>query len=368
MAAKKTTDDYLRDAQEIIRRKNIELLDQKKTIRTLQKENDTAEKIREEIFGLASHTYEQPPWLTSVKEKGSERGVPTLFMSDWHYGEVVEAEQVGGANSFNKTIAKARAKRLVENTIDLAFNHMGKSTVPYPGIVVCLGGDFISGDIHEDLARTNDRTSHQSVHDLGDILGGCIETLAGKFGRVFLPSVVGNHGRSTRKPPTKNLVYTNYDWLVYCGLERDFRKDKRIRFYIPAETDAVFSIYGHRYLLTHGDHLGVKGGDGIIGAVGPIIRGAMKVHRSEAQIGRDFDTLLVGHYHTYLSLDQIIVNGSLKGYDDYARLRLRASYQPPQQALWLTHPKWGITISAPVFLENKIIRQEKNWVSWHNGN
>jgi hypothetical protein len=51
----------------------------------------------------------------------------------------------------------------------------------------------------------------------------------------------------------------------------------------------------------------------------------------------------MGHWHTYLALSDVIVNGSLKGYDEYARLAMRAPYEPPIQALFFVHPEHGIT-------------------------
>ena len=151
----------------------------------------------------------------------------------------------------------------------------------------------------------------------------------------------------------KGRVYTSHEWNIYCNLERHFRKDKRISFLIPGESDAYFSVYGHRFLLTHGDSLGVKGGDGIIGSLGPIMRGALKVGKSEAQIGREFDTVVMGHWHQALWLPGIIVNGALKGYDEYARLAIRAPYSRPSQQLWFVHPEHGITAKWEIFLDEK---------------
>jgi hypothetical protein len=37
--------------------------------------------------------------------------------------------------------------------------------------------------------------------------------------------------------------------------------------------DVHYRVYALRFLFNHGDTLGVKGGDGIIGAIGPIMRG-----------------------------------------------------------------------------------------------
>lgn len=342
----------------------IELAQANRRIETIQREEDTAERIREAILGLADHTPEPPEWLQRPGTPGF-RGAPMTIWSDWHWGEVVHAAEVAGVNEYNHKIGRLRAKRLVETTIDLAFNHMGRAKTKYPGCIVCLGGDMITGDIHEELLATNDRTPQQSINDLTDVLAGGLDTMAGKFGRLFVPCVVGNHGRSSRKPRMKGRVFTSIEWVIYCNLERHFRNSKHIQFMIPGETDAYFSVFGHRYLLTHGDSLGVKGGDGIIGAMGPIVRGAIKVGRSEAEIDRDFDTIVMGHWHQYLTVPGIIVNNSLIGYNEYARLGLRAPYSRPSQALWFTHPEHGITAHWQVYLENlKTSNQKSEWVTW----
>jgi hypothetical protein len=360
----KTDADRLRDAQDIIRQKNGELVSARKMLNALHKDHDTAEKIRQEIFGLSAHTVAPPDWLAGIGGRPGSRGAPIAIWSDWHYGEVVEPDQVGGVNEFNRRIGRERIKRLTDTTVDLCFNHMGRAKQKYPGIVVCLGGDMISGDIHEELAETNDRTSPQSVNDLVDYIGASLEVMASKFGRVFVPCVVGNHGRTTKKFRMKNRIFTSYDWTIYVMLEKFFRKEKRITMMVPNETDANFKVFGHRFMLTHGDDLGVKGGDGIIGALGPIMRGALKTSRSEMQIGRQFDTLLIGHWHQYLTLPGLVVNNSLKGYDEYARLALRAPYSRPSQALFFCHPEHGITAHWQVYVDGKRSATDKNWVSW----
>lgn len=329
----------------------IEVAALKRDLKSAQRENDTAERVRTEIFNLASRSPDPPKWLASSKGKSDSRGMPMTIWSDWHWGEVVRPEEVGGFNEFNAAVARERVVTLVDKTIDLCLHHMGNAKISYPGIVVMLGGDMITGDIHEELTATNDRTPQQSINDLTDIIAAGLERLADTFGRVFVPCVVGNHGRSTRKPRMKGRVYTSLEWTIYCNLERHFRRDSRITMFVPNESDAHFSVYGHRFLLTHGDSLGVKGGDGIIGAIGPIMRGTMKTGRSEAQIGRDFDTIVMGHWHQMLWLPGAIVNGALKGYDEYARLAIRAPYSPPSQALWFCHPAWGITARWEILLE-----------------
>lgn len=365
MQQTKTDKERLADALDIQRKKNLEINDLKLTIKKLERENDTAEKIREQIFALSAHSPEPPEWISGKGVSNGERGGPVTIWSDFHYGEVVNPDEVNGVNKFNSKIAEGRFHRLVDTTIDLCFNHMGRANVAYPGIVVCLGGDMIGGDIHEELAVTNDRTPHQAVNDLTDLLAGGIERMASKFGKVFVPCVVGNHGRSTKKMRMKGRVFTNYDWSIYCNLERYFRKDPNVRFLVSPSADAQFTLFGHRYLLTHGDSLGVKGGDGIIGAIGPIKRGMIKVGDSNRQVGRDFDTMIIGHWHQYLPLPGLICNNSLKGYDEFAMLALRAPYSRPSQALWFTHPEHGITAHWQVYCDKRLNAVEnKKWLSW----
>lgn len=332
-------------------RLRIALRKAQEDLRAAQREQDTAESIRKAIWGLSARTPDPPKWLAAPHTKANARGVPMTVWSDWHYGEVVSPNEVGGVNEFNAEIAKTRINTLVEKIIELSFHHMGDATKDYPGIIVCLGGDLITGDIHEELLATNDRTVQQQINDLTDLLIAAIGRLADVFGRVFVPAVPGNHGRSTRRPRMKGRVYTSHEWNIYCNLERYFRHDKRVSFLIPGEADAYFTVYGHRFLLTHGDSLGVKGGDGIIGAIGPIMRGTLKVGRSEAAVGRDIDTVIMGHWHTPLWLPGAIVNGTLKGYDEYARLEIRAPYSPASQMLWFVHPKTGLTAKWEVYLE-----------------
>ena len=329
-------------------------------IKAIERQNDTALSIRKTIYSLAAPEINPPKWLISERVAGAP-GIPMTMWSDWHWGEIVRKEEVGGVNSFNRAIAKERLRRLVANVIDLAMRHMVKPQ--YPGIVVCLGGDMISGNIHEELRETNDGHVQQSLIELQDELVAALLIIADKFGKVFVPCVVGNHGRTTMKPRAKGRVFENYEWNLYCQLERYFRNDKRFHFVVPGETDVHFSVLGHRFLLTHGDTLGVRGGDGIIGALGPIARGAVKVGRSEAHIGRDFDTMIIGHWHTYIPRGEatpVIVNGTLKGYDEYARLYLRVPYSRPSQALWFVDAKHGITAQWQIFLDERRKSNQKH--------
>ena len=363
---KKSDKDLLADANEIIRQKQTKLTLAEKQIKLLTKDNDAAEKIRTEIYGLKALTPAPPAWPTPANPGKTLSGVPLMIWSDFHWGERVDPSQVGGVNTFNRAVAKIRLRRLVDATLDLTLHHM--TNPKYPGIVICLGGDMITGTIHDELAETNDGPVQLSLLELQEQLTAALRVMADKFGKVFVPCVVGNHGRMTMKPRAKNRVHTSYEWNLYCQLELAFKGDPRVQFFIPNETDAYFKVMGHRFLLSHGDSLGVKGGDGIIGVIGPMARGAMKVGRSEAQIGRDFDTLLIGHYHTFVPRGDampLLANGSLIGYNEYARLILRVPFSRPTQALAFIHKKYGFTAQWPVYLDGKNKTADSSeWMTW----
>jgi hypothetical protein len=280
-------------------------------------------------------------------------------LSDLHWGEKVEASQINGVNRYNRKIAHQRMERLIEGALRLLSIISPK--LDYPGIVIPLGGDMISGNIHDELTATNEMNSMESVLDLFTVLCGVIEGMANRFGHVLLPCVTGNHGRDTHKIWNKDRHKTSFDWLVYNFLAKRFEGDKRVQFYIPDGPDALFKIYGYRYLLTHGDQF--RGGDGMIGALGPIIRGDHKKRSRNTQIDMDYDTMILGHWHQYIHLTRLVVNGTLKGYDEYA-FNNNFAFEPPQQALWITHPTRGITFRSPVFVEKEaVMKRVPAWAS-----
>ena len=287
-----------------------------------------------------------PTWLEAPLVKPSSPGVPTLFLSDLHWGEVVRKAQIGGVNSFNLSIAHARMEHTIETAISL-LRILDKG-MDYPGIVVPLGGDMISGNIHDELTATNELNTMPTVLDLYDVLVGAIRRLADVFGAVRLPCVSGNHGRDTRKIWAKDRHATSFDWLLYQFLAKHFKDDKRISFFIPESSDALYKIFNTRYNLTHGDQF--RGGDSIIGPIGPLTRGNQKKQARNQAVNQEYDLMLVGHWHQYIHLERLIVNGSMKGYDEYA-YQGNFGYEPPRQALWITHPRYGLTYRMPVLCE-----------------
>lgn len=311
-----------------------------------------AREAAEREAELRSSMKFRPLKIAKTKHKPGAPGMPMTLWSDWHWGETVDTRETGGLNEFNRSVAERRVGTLVNNTVTLLRDYAG-ARPEYPGIWVLLGGDMVSGLIHDELVATNWGNIVEQALECGAAIEGALLRLADEFGRVWVVGVVGNHGRTTRKPTAKGRSLDSYDRAIYQSIQKHLAHDKRITVVIPDDTDYLFEVYGHRFLLTHGDSLGVKGGDGIIGALGPIARGAVKLRNSEGQVGRDFDTVVMGHWHQYIPRGDalgVIVNGTLKGYDEFARLYLRARFAKPSQALWLVAPKHGIAAQWCVYV------------------
>lgn len=314
-----------------------------KELRASLKDSLTYEEVRAQIFKLATKRPVMPEWASKPRgKKEKNKVVPIAVLSDLHYGEVVELPQVGYSNQFNVETAEKRLQEWVETLIALCYDYE-KEPPNYDGIVVCLGGDMISGDIHDELKASNDLPSLGAVMRLAGMLKKCLLTIADKFGNVVVPCVTGNHGRITHKPQAKNYNEVNFETLLYLMLERELESDKRFNFIFPDDTVVHFTVYGTNYALTHGNFMGVNGGHGIIGSIGPITRGAQKIILSEASKPNPIrvDKVIMGHWHTAMELPNAFVNGSLKGYDEYAQNFLRAKFEPPTQIVWREHQQRG---------------------------
>ncbi len=336
----------------------------KRALTEAHREALTEDAIKILLGRIAAAPADPPPWLADLPP--ADRGkrtpeVPSVIWSDWHLGEVVSAAETNGLNAFDPEIAEARVKRLVAATIHLCRKH---GPGEYPGVVVNLLGDFVSGGLHPELAKTDAYEAIPAALRARDLLIWALDRMIEAFGRVYVPCTSGNHGRSTPKPEFKRYVYKNFDWLIYQLLARHYERRPEIVFDIPESNEVHYRIYGLRFMAMHGDMLGVKGGDGIIGSIGPIMRGEVKTRGQATSSGRDYDVLLMGHWHQQLWLPRAIVANSLKGFDEYAKNALRASPSEPSQPLWFVHPRRGITSRWDVKVEGPAGPVVSEWVSW----
>jgi UDP-2,3-diacylglucosamine pyrophosphatase LpxH len=121
-----------------------------------------------------------------------------------------------------------------------------------------------------------------------------------------------------------------------------------VQFVISESADQMFQIYDTRFLLTHGDQF--RGGSGIAGLLSPLMIGDSRKRKREATVNRGYDYLVMGHWHERGMFKNIIVNGSLVGYNEYAYVS-NFAYAPPEQSFWVVDPRHGVTVSTPIFVK-----------------
>jgi hypothetical protein len=318
----------------------------------LQRQLEAAQRALTVIEKTETLEISPPKWLSPAKPKPKAATVVAM-LSDTHFDEVVLPEEVDYLNCYNREIAVMRLEAWAKGLVKMARHYL--AGLSYDGCVLILGGDIFSGDIHEELAQTNEDTMIGSLLFWSEQLCAATNLLAEEFGKVHITAVVGNHGRTSRKPRMKLRAKTNFDWLLAKMMERHFQNDKRVSFLIPEGADAFFNIYGHGQLVTHGDQ--ATGGSGIGGIYPPIMRLRARKAQRYLATGQNFTTLWMGHWHQYLPSPGLIVNGSLKGLDEYAFIN-NFGHEVPQQAMAIVTPEHGITVQAPIFC---LDRKKEKW-------
>lgn len=314
-------------------------------------ENDELRQVAGFIERGINSTGKPPKWTMPAKPK-RHAAVACSMLSDLHLDEVVRPEEVGGVNGYDRQIATMRLERWARGFIDLTSNYL--AGVDYDGAVVFLGGDMFSGSIHDELVETNEDTLFGSLLYWCDHLYAALDLVAQRFGKLHVPCVHGNHGRMTRKPRAKLAARDNVDWLLYHMLAQRFASRPEVTFAVTDSVQQLVPVFDTVHLLAHGDKgSGFSGGNGIAGIWSPIMRGLAK-KRQRFQ----FDVGVLGHWHQLCTTPGLIVNGSLKGFDEYAANILNAPPERAQQALWIVTPERGITWQAGIHVDD---RAKEGW-------
>lgn len=310
-----------------------------------QEENAKLHIQLDETLGVVETPPEIPSWIN--EKDSNSQNIPVLLCSDFHYGENVNPNEVPDGNCYSPNVANTRWDRLIHRTIQKTRTK-GK---PVKGMVVCFLGDDVSGDIHDELKETNNKTPLDACLDVAGQKIKMLEAFQKEYGQVWVISVMGNHGRTNKKPQSKGLAEHNYDSLITAIVERHFKSNNKVTFYTPKSGEAYFELYGYNFLATHGDRIGSRGGQGFIGCSATIARGQQKTRQAYAQIGKPVDWLLIGHFHTPMLLEHTIANGTTVGYSQYARdLRLEPSF--PSQTLFFVDDKYGVNDISRIYVSS----------------
>lgn len=255
-----------------------------------------------------------------------------LDIGDVHYGEVVQARNTGGLFEYNTDIAERRLDYTIDEAIEIAKDHKLK------GITVILGGDLVSGAIHDDLNRHNEMMVAEQTVSFAEIMFTGLEKLLFAGLEVEVVSVSGNHGRTMYKEKGyfKNKQQENYDWMVAKMLEAHGKRQRGLNFETPDTVWALIEVAGRRFLTMHGDTNRQQNSMGIsFYAVEKEMR-RLKTMIADETMPMHHD-VISHHRHQQFQVPigntMFYNNGALKGPDEYGMMGLRPPEQAQQQML-----------------------------------
>lgn len=328
--------------------------------RQLNKERSNS-RIAEQKYNQLLKDYEDLEkrfdFLISIKEDSEAEKIipkqsdqnkniatPIILLSDWHFEERVEPHTINGLNEYNLEIGQKRWSKCIQNSLRLVNidrNHSEINT-----LVIWLGGDFITGYIHEELQESNYLSPTQASRFAKKSIISALEFYLqyGKFDKIEVVCSFGNHGRTTQKKRHSTAYKNSFEWMVYHDVADYFSDNLKISFRIPDGYFTYLTIYDFVCRFWHGDTIKYQGGIG--GITIPLIKA---IHRYNQQINANYN--FMGHYHQlFQATKDCIVNGSGIGFNSYAQ-NIGASPEQPMQSYCLIDQKRGMTIKAPIFCE-----------------
>lgn len=187
----------------------------------------------------------------SAKRKSLEV-VPNLDLSDLHIGEVVEADEVEGFNKFNWQIAQEGLFGILEDF--LQWVEIQREHYRIRRCALTLKGDYVSGDIHDELKATNEWPLPVQTAKAGWLLGEVFRILAGHFDELTAFEIgADNHGRLQKKPQAKQKTANSMSFLVHYIANAAAEKCRNFRPITSVGLKYLADINGQKFLIEHGD-------------------------------------------------------------------------------------------------------------------
>jgi hypothetical protein len=295
--------------------------------------------IGEAMRGVKSAIAAEPPvaFPHAAKRNGKIRPVTLVVqLTDWHIGLVTPEGMVEGFNVYNWETAQERASRLVDAL--RKYTSVLRAGYTVDDCVILCTGDYVSGDIHDGLVRTNEFQAPVQAVKAGRLIAETVRSVASFFPRVRVEFIApGNHDRLSRKPQAQVGGENSWGYVVGSVADAILASQPNVKFRLITAMQDIVSVEGRRYLIGHGD--------GIIGTWGiPFYGIERKVSReAKARMNmpdhRHFHKIVIGHFHTGLDHPDWFVGGSLSGTDENDHKQGR--HMPAHQTSWVVHPEHG---------------------------
>jgi hypothetical protein len=321
-----------------------------KRIKDASKETDKKYKKlleeNEQLQELLSVKNETIPFqkISIVPDKQVKKSQATAFVlaSDWHLEQLVDPKKINEDNEYNLEIAKQRSEQFFKATKILIDE--ASQNVHIQKLVLWLGGDFITGNIHTENLKVCQLGPAQAICFARDLLISGIEFLLEQTELdILIPFNHGNHARITDKVWKSGEEDNSLEYILYDDIAFHFKNNKRITMIPPRGAIANLEVYGLKIAFAHGHH-GFRYADGVGGLYIPARKYVMRKFPSHYLV-------VFGHYHQYLQDTKFICNGSMIGYDQYAD-SCGFPFEIPKQTFFLIEEKRKCrTVTRPILFD-----------------
>jgi len=159
-----------------------------------------SEEREQLILGLQDHN-PNPLAIKPIEKAMKPEATAVMLASDWHVEELVEAKTINGMNAYTPTIARVRAAEFFRGLLWMIRNARAGQDGSYgfsiKNLVLWLGGDLISGYIHDELMESNELSPTEATLLAQDLIASGIDFLLehGELEKIVVPCSYGNHGR-----------------------------------------------------------------------------------------------------------------------------------------------------------------------------
>ena len=306
---------------------------------------DESARVRLQLDQLMRVPAASPRDVTIKSKPGEREATALILSSDWHCEEEVKPSKVNGLNEYNLEIFDSRSRWFFHNAAKML--HKEAKSINIRNAILWLGGDGFSGHIHNDLKASTLIGPIPAASLYQNTIIGGVEYLLMETPADFVVTLVislGNHSRITDEIRVQTEADNSLEAFIATNLARHFASNRRVRVVFEGSYLTYVEVHGRLIRFHHGHAIKYK--DGVGGLTIPV---AKRIDRWNQ--GRHAYLDCFGHFHTLMFGQNFISNGSLIGYSPFA-VKIGAPPQPPQQAFALIDSKYGLTVRAPILLED----------------
>jgi hypothetical protein len=266
-----------------------------------------------------------PKFKKASKKKVKVKRELVAMLNDFHFGLIVDSDEVNGTNKFNWEIAGRRTALFAQQVADYKIEKRHETKKLH----VVINGDGIQGLLHDVQSKNQELLGIQqngAMHILTYFIGYVSQF----FEEVEVYCNHGNHEDAIHRREggriTSHKSKDSFMTPVYYGLSLAFRNIKHVKFTISKSLHVDINLPAGRAAATHGDTLFSKqlGNPGSSLNVKGLSDALNRWNSGEIEKGNKKVKLwLFGHVHSHSEFTtfdgvRVMIAPSLSGVDSYA--------------------------------------------------